>query len=78
MEPEVHEKQEGEKQIYVATPHVRSSPITQPTKALKQRVGQVLVMRESPCAATGRRCSAAADGRADRDAGIRGVGPDGV
>lgn len=52
MEPEVHEKRAGEKQIYAATLHVRSSPISQPIKVLKQRVGQVLVVRESPCTAT--------------------------
>jgi LysR family transcriptional regulator (chromosome initiation inhibitor) len=31
---------------------VRSSPISQPIKVLKQRVGQVLVVRESHCTAT--------------------------
>jgi LysR family transcriptional regulator (chromosome initiation inhibitor) len=52
MDPEVHEKRAGEKQIYAATLHVRSSPISQPIKVPKQRVGQVLVVRESPCTAT--------------------------
>src|SRR5436190_24326749 len=35
-----------------ATLHVTPSAVSQRTKALEQRVGQVLVVREKPCTAT--------------------------
>ena len=57
--------------------HVTPSAVSQRIKALEQRVGQVLVLREKPCRATDCGCAAAAAGRPDGDVGVRGAGRDG-
>jgi hypothetical protein len=57
--------------------HVTPSAVSQRIKALEQRVGQVLVIREKPCKDYRCRDSASPLGGSDRNVGVRGARRDG-